>query len=87
MTTKGPLDRLVWVKWVDSASGNNWVTLANEIQDAETRPMSIESVGWVVADLPHRLALAMSKSHATDCVAGTLFIPKVAIVQIMEILG
>jgi hypothetical protein len=68
------------VRWVDSVGAQGWQTIDEARRDAEADDMVHRSVGWLIADEPEYVLLALSRRDSWRYVDLTLQIPRGAIV-------
>lgn len=76
-------DRMVLVRWVDSAGTSGWRPRAEAVADLD-RPsiMACLTVGYLIGEGADAIMVAASIGHDGDAVDNTLQIPRVAIVSI-----
>jgi len=72
---------IVEVQWLDSVGGSEWETLEDARKEAAEDSMLHRSVGWLIADEPGYLVLALSRRESWSWVDHTLQIPRGAIVR------
>jgi len=67
---------IVEVEWLDSVGDHAWTDLADARREAADESMRQRSVGWLLADEPGYLLLALSRSESWSQVDLTLQIPR-----------
>ncbi|HKE76651.1 MAG TPA: hypothetical protein VKB57_23740 [Acidimicrobiales bacterium] len=79
MTDRRP--EIVEVVWHDSVGEHQWLDLEDARRSARDDGMLQRSVGWLLADEPGYLLLALSRSESWEQVDLTLQIPRGCIVR------
>ncbi len=79
------MDKLVWIKWVDSIGYSKWTNEDYLKEEFEKDILCCESVGWVIKEDKDRIMIAPHKSLNTNSFDGTMTIPKCSIKEIQEI--
>lgn len=82
MTAQLP-EPMIWIRWIDSTHTSGWKP-RYDCPPASLEDMMCESVGFLVHDTPHSLALIQSKTGSDDHdeIDAIMEIPKVAIQKV-----
>lgn len=79
---------LIWVKWLDSESTNNWKTKKEYLDSIKDKQVNTcETVGWVLEDTEDTLSVAQSRCKEHDCYDSVMRIPRCCILKMNNLFG
>ena len=73
------MDKMVWVKWIDSGGTSRWIDLPAAEKDEYCL---VETVGYLVKEDDERITVAQSFDKANNTVNALLTVPKVAVQEV-----
>lgn len=77
--------RVVELRWLDSVGQGTWHSFDTALQDSTTEAMHHRTVGYVLHEADDYVLVAGSISESKVMVSDTMQIPRVAIIEIVEL--